>query len=79
MALGMALKFYISVIKRLKLKVRKLWGLISVFVGVTAEKLMGGLSSRGAEYIQNFHKGVIYLIGGNFLGEAFLLRKIFVT
>ena len=39
----MALKFYTSVEKGLKLKVRKFWGLIVTFVEVTAEKLVGGL------------------------------------
>ena len=39
----MASKFYTSVAKVLKLKVRKFWGLISAFVEVTGEKLLGGL------------------------------------
>ena len=39
----MALKFYTSVGKGLKLKVRKLWGLIPMFVKVTEEKLLGGV------------------------------------
>ena len=34
----MALKFYTSVAKRLKLKVRKILGLITIFVEVTALK-----------------------------------------
>ena len=42
LALCMALRFYKSVVKRLKLKVRKFWGLIPTFVRVTAEKLVGG-------------------------------------
>ena len=41
----MNLRFYISVAKGLKLKVRKFWGLILTFVEVTGEKLVGG---RGA-------------------------------
>ena len=41
--LGMALKFYASVTKVLKLKVRKFWGLILTFVEVTGEKLVGML------------------------------------
>ena len=41
--LGMVLKFYISVGKRLKLKVRKCWGLIATSVEVRGEKLVGGL------------------------------------
>ena len=42
LALGMALKFYTSVTKGLKLKVRKFWGLVPKFVEVTGEKLVGG-------------------------------------
>ena len=43
LALGTNLKFYASVAKRLKLKVRKFWGLIPTFAEVTEEKLVGGL------------------------------------
>ena len=42
LALGMALKFYTSVAKELKLKVKKFWGLIRTFVEVTWKKLVGG-------------------------------------
>ena len=42
LALGTNLKFYISVKKELKLKVRKFWGLIHTFPKVTGEKLVGG-------------------------------------
>ena len=38
----MALKFYTSVAKRLKLKVRKFLGLILTFVEVTGRKPEGG-------------------------------------
>ena len=41
LALGMTFKFYTSVAKRLKLKVRK-WGLNLTFVEVTGEKLVWG-------------------------------------
>ena len=41
LALGMALKFYTSVVKGLKLKVREFWWLIPTFVQVTGEKLVG--------------------------------------
>ena len=41
LALGTNLKFYTSVAKGLKLKIRKFWGLISTFVEVTGEKLVG--------------------------------------
>ena len=43
LALGMALKLYTRVAKRLKLKVRKFWGLIPTFVEVTGKKLVGSL------------------------------------
>ena len=43
LALGTNLKFYTSLSKGLKLKVRKFWGLIPTFVEVTREKLVGGL------------------------------------
>ena len=43
----MALKFYTSVTKGLKLKVRKFWGVTPMFVEVTGEKLVGvGLLSH---------------------------------
>ena len=41
MAPGMAWKFYTSVEKRLKLKVKKFWGLIPMFAEVIGEKLVG--------------------------------------
>ena len=41
LALGMALKLYDSVAKRLKLKVRKFLGLILTFVEVTGDQLVG--------------------------------------
>ena len=40
MAVNMALKFQSSVVKGLKLKVRKFWGLIPTFVEVTGEDLV---------------------------------------
>ena len=40
LALGMALKFYISLAKVLKLKVRKFFGLILTFVEVTMETFL---------------------------------------
>ena len=42
LTLGMALNFYTSVEKALKLKVRKFWGLIPTFAEVTGEKLVEG-------------------------------------
>ena len=42
LALGTNLKFYISLSKGLKLKVRKFWRLILTFAEVTGEKLVGG-------------------------------------
>ena len=40
--LAMALKFYSSVAKELKLKVRKFWGLIPTFREVPEKKVVGG-------------------------------------
>ena len=79
MTLSMALTFYTSVVKMLKLLVRKFYGLIPMLVGATAENLVGGLFTGGTEFIQNFHKGEIYLIGGNFVGKKYSLGKIFIT
>ena len=42
LALGSNLKFYTSMAKGLKVKVRKIWGLIPLFVENTGEKLVGG-------------------------------------
>ena len=42
LAPGMALKFYTSVAKGLKLKFRKLWRLILTFVEVKGKKLVRG-------------------------------------
>ena len=42
LALGMVLKFYTSVAKGLKLKVRKFCGLIPTFVEVTGKNLLVG-------------------------------------
>ena len=42
LALAMALKFYTSLRKGLKLRVRKFWEPIPTFVEVTGEKLVGG-------------------------------------
>ena len=50
-----------------------------MFIGVTAEKLVGGLFTWETKFIQNFHKGEIYLIGENFVGKNFSLGKIFIT
>ena len=47
LALGIALTFYSSVAKELKLKVRRFLRLIPTFVEVTGEKLVGW-SERGA-------------------------------
>ena len=41
LAIGMNLKFYTSVAKGFKLKVRKFYGLVPTFVEVTGEKLVG--------------------------------------
>ena len=41
LALGMGLRFYTSVAKKLNLKARKCFGLIPTFVEVTGKKLAG--------------------------------------
>ena len=38
LALGMALKLYASVVKGLKLKVKKFWAIVCTFVEATGEK-----------------------------------------
>ena len=42
MVVGISLKFYTSVAKGSKLKVRKFWGLIATFAEAKGEKLVGG-------------------------------------
>ena len=42
LAVGTNLKFYTSLLKGVKLKARKFWGLIPTFIEVTGEKLVGG-------------------------------------
>ena len=49
LALDMALKFYTSVAKGLKLKVRKFWELTPIFVEITGEKLVGGAGGGEGE------------------------------
>ena len=43
LGLGVALKFYTSVAKRLKLQIKKVLGLIPTFVEVTGENLFGSI------------------------------------
>ena len=43
LALDVALKFWNSEAKALKLKVRKFWGIIPTYVEITGKKLVGGL------------------------------------
>ena len=43
LAIGMALKFNTNLAERLKLKVRKFWELIPIFLEVIREKLVRGL------------------------------------
>ena len=73
LALGMNLKFYTSVAKGLKLKVRKFWGLFRTFVEVTGKKLLARvslplprLSWIGLKYFQipfvsDIETGVLFL------------------
>ena len=62
LALGTNLKFYASVAKGLKLKVRKFWGLIPAFVEVTGEKLVGGAFMPPPPIILNRVKTIPNLI-----------------
>ena len=39
----------------------------------------GDVSRFCSEFIQNFHKGEVYLIEENFVGKTFSLENIFVT
>ena len=65
-ALGTNLTFYTSVAKRLKLKVRKFWGLILTFAEVTEEKLV-----EGAFCPPPFWIGLTFLI--SLSGVSFLI------
>ena len=47
--LDMVLKFYTSMAKELKLKVRRFWGLITTLVEVTGRKLVGDFFARQIE------------------------------
>ena len=49
LALGMALKFYVSVAKGLKLKFRRFWRLSPTFVEVAGKNLVGGLFAHHLE------------------------------
>ena len=51
LALGINLKFYTSVAKGLKLKVRKCWGLIPTFAEDTGKKLVGEPFSSPSSWI----------------------------
>ena len=55
LALGVNLKFYISVAKRLKLKVSMFWGLIPMFAEVTEEKLVGAGEGGGGLFVCPSH------------------------
>ena len=49
-----------------------------MFIGVTAEKLIGGPFCRGAEFIQNFQKGEIAIpYRGKFRREKVFVGKNF--
>ena len=50
LVLVLALKCLSSVTKRLKIKVRRSWGLILIFGEVTGEKLLGTFSESHPEY-----------------------------
>ena len=60
LVLGTDLKFYTSMTKGLKQKVRKFWGLIPTFVEVTGEKLVGGglkyQDNTDTEKVKDYHQ-----------------------
>ena len=58
LALGTNLKFFSSMAKVLKLKVRKIRGLIPTFVEVTGKKLVGGLFASPPSHILNKVKNI---------------------
>ena len=62
LVLGTNVKFYISVAKGLKLKVKKFLGLILTFVEVTGEKLVGGLVFKKFAKCQKTPVPEFYLI-----------------
>ena len=68
----MNLKFYISVVKGSKLKVRKFYGLIPTFVEVTGEKVV-----RGPFWPPSIlNRDKVYLIyGGNRPESCYLASK----
>ena len=51
----MVLKFYPSVAKGLKLKVKNFWGLIPTFIEVTGEELVGPLILNRVDFQLIFH------------------------
>ena len=55
----MNLKFYTSMVKGLKLKVRKSWGLVLTFVEVKGEKLEGGRGFLPPSILNRIKKGKI--------------------
>ena len=71
LALGMTLEFYTSVVKVLKLKVKRFWDLISTFVGITAAKLVGGLFAGRPNLFKTFIKVRCTLSGKISSGKSF--------
>ena len=67
LALGTNLKFYNSVAKGSKLKVRKFWRLIPTFVEVTGEKLVGGRGGFLALLILNRVNNLILVFMNSFV------------
>ena len=62
LALGMALTFYASVEKGLKLRDRKFWRLVPTFVKVTGGKLVGGLFAPSPHFLNRVNKTHKYLM-----------------
>ena len=68
----MALKFYTSVEKGLKLKVKKFWWLIPTFLEVTGEKLVECGGEGGWQ-----GGGVFITASGNILASGNLCFRVF--
>ena len=60
LVLGMNFTFYTSVEKGLKLKVRQFYGLVSTFVEVTGEKLVGGPFPPILDRVNGYFLGPMY-------------------
>ena len=68
LALDTKLKFYTSVAKGLKLKVRKFWELIPTFVEVAGEKLVKGMGAISSNVCREVVEFISYWCSGDEVG-----------